>query len=324
MIQTVLFITVVALVVAHLLRPKVGERVEGFTNRELPTYQSHMGGPNADVVSLDGVTRLVPTITDRGDDAGPRIDPFKADTPGPATDHPSMSPDVEDDPRDLPWIASWSAADRYARRGKDCVPTHLEDGPDGTVIITTSKSCEDGLPHTREGDRIIIPDSLPLAMREETIRHEMVHIHQRRQPKEWLLFYRRNWSFEFHPSAPQGMPKALIDARRGNPDTWDFASGGPWPCWMNRWWPVPIYRSPQNPRLRDAVTVWWDAWKRETLEVAPCAWSAFFGNPAQNEHPHELSATMIVAEDTMSEAGRRLMNWWGSAAVLSVQNRKGQ
>lgn len=232
---------------------------------------------------------------------------------GPEGIHPSMSPDIEDDPRDLPWIASWSPSDQYARRGQNCVPTYTEVGPDGTTILTTSKTCEEGLPHTRVGDRIIIPDSVLFTDRASVIQHEMVHIYQRRYTKEWTDFYRRNWMFTLHTAPPKEMPKNLQEARRSNPDTWDPAMGGPWSCWMGRWWPVPIYRNPKTPTLRDAVTVWWDSWKQETLTCSPEGWATFFGNPAQDEHPHELAAVMITKEDTHCEAGRRLRQWWETA-----------
>jgi hypothetical protein len=220
----------------------------------------------------------------------------------------SVPPNEEDDVRDLPWIASWSPADKAARAGHICTPMHQEIGPDDTLILTVSKSCEAGMPHTRPGDRIIIPDSSPLPDRADVIAHELVHIYQRRNPEIWLDFYRRNWSFTFYDKPEASMPASVIGARRNNPDTW--SATGWWPCWQGRFWPVPVYTDPKNPKLRDCVTVWWDQWRREVLTVPPSAWSQFFGRPAQDEHPNEIAAVMIVAEDTQTEAGRRLLNWW--------------
>lgn len=281
MIQDALLIVVGALAVAHILRQTLyGKRTEAFVD-----LHPFVSTPEAEK---------------------------KEEEMGPDGIHPSMSPDTEDDPRDLPWIASWSPADQYARRGQNCVPTYTESGPDGTTILTT-KTCEEGLPHTRVGDRIVIPDSVLFTDRASIIQHEMVHIYQRRYPKEWSDFYRRNWMFTLHTTPPKEMPKNLQEARRSNPDTWDPIMGGPWSCWMGRWWPVPIYRNPKTPTLRDAVTVWWDSWKQETLTCAPDGWVAFFGTPAQDEHPHELAAVMIAKEDTQGEAGRRLHQWWETA-----------
>jgi hypothetical protein len=82
---------------------------------------------------------------------------------------------------------------------------------------------------------------------------------------------------------------------------------------------VPVYKNPQNPQLRDAVTVWYDGWRREAREFPPEAWIQFFGTPSQNEHPHELAAVMIVGEDTGSEAGRRLWSWWRNNKTFLLQ-----
>lgn len=224
--------------------------------------------------------------------------------------------DPEDDPRDIPWIASWSPADRSARYGQICVPTFIEDGPNGTTIQTVSKTCEAGMAHTRPGDRIIIPDSIPLPHRDQTIRHELIHIHQRRNPDAWRTFYRRAWSFQFAEAPPANLPAAVKEARRSNPDTWDPATGGPWAVWQGRYWPVPIYTDAKNPKLREARTVWWDDWRQEVLAFPPAEWSAFFGTPAQDEHPHELAATYLTADDRASEAGRRVGNWWTSTGQL--------
>lgn len=241
-------------------------------------------------------------------DAVEHFDPDVGFEVAPAADHSDMTPDeTEDDPRDIPWIASWSPVDQRARRGQNCNPTYSEIGPDGTMIYTTTKSCEDGMPHTR-GDRIYIPVTESSATRHDTIRHEMIHIYQRRNPDSWAKFYQRNWSFMLYDAPPTGIPKKILDARRSNPDTWTE----PWSCWMGRWWPIPVYRDVVNPRLRDADIVFWDSWRNQIFTEPPQAWYAFFGVPGQIEHPHELAATMIVAEDTRSEAGRRLMNWWAS------------
>jgi hypothetical protein len=225
-------------------------------------------------------------------------------TPIPPPPPPYDEPQ-EDDPRDLPWIASWTVADRFARKGQNCSVKYTEKGRDCT-IITTSRSCESGMPHTRAGDRIYIPDSVIEPFRAEILAHERIHLLQRRDPEGWATFYRRNWSFIFYPKPPASMPATVYEAKRGNPDTFEQ----PWPCWMGRYWPVPVYTNPQAPSLRECVTVWWDEHRQKVLTHPPDQWTAFFGQPSQDEHPHEIAAVMIVAGDTGSEAGRRLMNWW--------------
>jgi hypothetical protein len=77
---------------------------------------------------------------------------------------------------------------------------------------------------------------------------------------------------------------------------------------MNRWWVFAVYDDMQKPSLQNAHTVWWDSWKQQILQTPPDGWIAFFGTPSQDEHPHEIAATMLVSNDTASEAGRRLLN----------------
>jgi hypothetical protein len=287
-LQIALFLAMVGVAVAYVLRP-TGAEFEGF---------------------VDAVY----------DNQGAAV----MDTPSVLFSNPTAwaTPNDEiDNPLDLPWIASWSPADRRARAGENCAPLYVAAGPEGTTILTTSKSCEAGMAHTRPGDRIYMPDSIPLPLRESTLRHEMFHIYQRRQPDAWAQFYRRQWSFVLHDDPPASMPASVVEARRSNPDTWTPAStkGGTWPCWMGRYWPVPVYKSPQTPTLRDAVTVWWDEWRQEVLVQAPAAWTTFFGDPAQNEHPHEIAAVLLTAEDRSSEAGRRLLDWWNTTGFLAKE-----
>jgi hypothetical protein len=189
---------------------------------------------------------------------------------------------------------------------------YREAGPDGTFILTTPATCESGMAHTRPGDRIILPESIPVSAHEETVQHELIHVYQRRNPTLWLEFYRRQWSFLFYAEPPRDLPRAVREARRSNPDTWDPTSGGPWACWQGRYWPIPVYTNPAHPRLRDARVVWWDAQTRTVLQEAPAPWRQFFGRPTQEEHPHELAAVGITSGDSSSEAGRRLLSWWTS------------
>jgi hypothetical protein len=227
----------------------------------------------------------------------------------PATDKTEMTPD-----EDEAWFLSQTAADQRARRGQNCLPTYKQAGPFGTTIITTTKSCEDGMAHTRSGDRIYIPDNINTVMRSDTIRHELVHVYQRRDPEAWRRFYRRSWSYEIFTDPPASLPKDLIEGRRANPDTTDDM-GGPWACWLRRYWTIPIYKDNYNPRLRDTTVIFWDEWKKEALTAPPSDWTAFFGTPGQPEHPNEIAACLLVSEDTSSEAGRRLMTWWASQGL---------
>ena len=71
----------------------------------------------------------------------------------------------EDNALDLPWLASWSATDRTARKGQTCTVLSKEPGPANTTIEIVSSSCEAGMAHTQAGDRSIPPESLSAASR---------------------------------------------------------------------------------------------------------------------------------------------------------------
>jgi hypothetical protein len=320
MIQTLLTLAVVGILVAHLLTLFWSSKNEHFSDFVERKGMSRVG-PNTgeDPLNLNELANPQPFHPLAG---GPVLSPADS-TRKVATPYRDLQPDSQedlesdDDPRDLPWIASWSAADRFARQGQNCAVKYIKEDQDGTVIITTSKSCEAGMPHTRAGGRVCIPDSVPEALRADIIAHELIHVIQRRYPEAWATFYRRNWSFQFHKEPSRSMPASVREARRANPDTFEV----PWPCWMGRYWPVPVYTNPQAPSLRDARTVWWDEWQQKVLLEPPAAWTTFFGQPSQDEHPHEIAAVMIVAADTMTEAGRRLMNWWLSTGSLIKSDR---
>jgi hypothetical protein len=309
MIQHVLFLAIIGLAVAHLY--KSWTEVEGFDSVD-GLLNGLLDAQTADITSATGKD-----IFNRPSD---RIANVSYKTAGNHGD-PPMAPD-HDDPRDLPWIASWTPADRAARQGHTCIPKHEGIGVAETTIITTSHSCEGGMPHTRPGDRIIIPDSTLPTDRQDIINHELIHIFQARNADAWKRFYRQNWSFEVFREPPGSLPEGLRAAKRSNPDTWNPAAGGAWSCWKGRWWPLAVYTDPQHPKLREAKTVWWDTWKQTVLGDSPEGWSDFFGVVSQDEHPHEMAAVYIATEDQRSEAGRRLHQWWISQGQVLFHSLK--
>ena len=317
MIQTVLIMAIVGLIISHIWLNQKNQKTQKNQENQNEGFKSFFGIEGGDAVNTTELSNPQPYKPARPIKQAPYNDrPYTAymDFREGGTNEEDM---LEDDPRDLPWISTWSKADQFARRGNNCMPIFKVAGPDGTIIETTSKSCEAGMPHTRVGDRIIIPDSIPEPLKAEIIGHELIHIYQRRFPEPWRDFYRRSWSFELHDAPPAGMPASIIEARRSNPDALSWCS------WMGRFWPVAVYTSPKSPSLREAVTVWWDTWSNKILTDAPDAWTAFFGRPTQDEHPNEISAVKLVIDDYSTEAGRRLMSWWEtSGALLKAKNQK--
>jgi hypothetical protein len=199
--------------------------------------------------------------------------------------------------------------DTAARTGTHCgVLEVIKDAVlEDAVIEIVDDSCEDGLPHTVDADRIRMTRTVwDGNRRDDILRHERIHLLQRRDPMAWRQFYKEKWGYtDFSQTAPPGVSGGEEFAVRSNPDTAD----SPWACWGNRYWFVPVYRDPKKPRIRDAETRVWDA-RLQTWASAPREWVSFFCEgercPNQLEHPHEISAEIL--SDTIS--------WKTPAALL--------
>lgn len=328
MLATLLLMGIIALVMMRLyeaVRHTDHVTKEPFANEDSEQVTGEIYGPSA--AKLFGPAGATQNAVYPVDDANHIMDdrytattfrflgdtgpdhPMSESTITPSLIHPytpyeNYNPEY-DDPRDIPWLASLSPLDRKARDGNNCAAQGTEDLGDGITLITVSKSCEAGLPHTRAGDRIIMPDSIPESLQSEILKHERIHIYQRRDPSTWANFYRK-WNFTLHAEPPKTMPADIRESRRSNPDTFTK----PWACWQGRYWPVSTYDDILKPSLRKCTTVWWDETDHRLLTSPPPGWTTFFGTPSQDEHPHEISAVMLVAGNTSSEAGRLLMNWW--------------
>jgi len=194
---------------------------------------------------------------------------------------------------DYNWSESWSELDKKARKGAVCQPIttiHRKMGKISAHIWIVPDSCEQGLPHTRAVDVIAIPKNFPKARLALTLEHEKIHLYQRLHPDSWRKFYRIKWRCEIYKQPPVGMPKELIKMRRANPDTAD----APWVCFMNRHWPVAVYRSVTDLSLSKAPVKWWDQLDTSVNMRPPEAWTTFFGADVhQHEHPHEISAEFL-------------------------------
>ena len=212
---------------------------------------------------------------------------------------------------DYDWSSSWSELDRKARADAVCTPIttiYRKMGPISAYIWIVPDSCEQGLPHTRSIDVIAIPKSYPQDRLATTLEHEKIHLFQRMHPGAWRLFYRKGWNYELYTEPPAGMPSSLVKMRRANPDTAD----APWICWRGDYWAVPIYQSATDLSLRKAPVKWWRASDLSVSNKPPDDWLAFFGDDVhQHEHPHEISAEYLCAEEEpQTEAFRVLKNAW--------------
>ena len=156
---------------------------------------------------------------------------------------------------------------------------------DGTTIHIVNDTCSEGLPHTSNTNTIIMPlSSWNHERREDTLRHELVHIRQRRDSELWYEFYRTHWDY-VPTSLPPELSSGLI---RPNPDTEDK----PFMLWRGQWIFIPIYS--QDRSLRKATVRVYDIQTKSFTSIPP-EWTAFFSTGLhQYEHPNEISAEFLT------------------------------
>lgn len=157
----------------------------------------------------------------------------------------------------------------------------LKNGGNVDVVVL-DPSAEGGMPHTRAGPLICIPayhTSL-----EETMRHEMVHIQQRKEPALWKMkLGLEGWKAVSEAVIPEVWRRRC----RLNPDTFEAR----WFAWQGRYVPLPLFVREDKPDLRDIVVRWYDM-EEGIVQSTPSSFSKRYGQLAVSsmEHPYELWA----------------------------------
>jgi hypothetical protein len=185
-------------------------------------------------------------------------------------------------------------------RKSDCVVLEIIPYKDGTTINIVNDSCSEGLPHTTNANTIVMPlGAWNSTRREETLRHELVHIRQRRDSAAWFEFYRTEWNY-----VPIALPPELASIQISpNPDTADV----PYLLWRNKWLFLPIYRDDHS--LKNAIVRVYDIQAHKFTEVPP-EWTAFFSAGVhQFEHPHEISAEYLTSRRNC-DASKKLYDFF--------------
>lgn len=215
-----------------------------------------------------------------------------------------------DNATNLWWVSR--PLDRLARRSNSCgVLRHLEDMElEDCQIHIVEPTCESGLPHTSDANTIRLTETVwNSTTRESTLKHERIHILQRRYPAEWTRFYQEHWGYTLHNEPPQGISQEITERLRSNPDT----ATEPWCCWQNRYWFAPLYTDIHNPRLLGVDIRVWDDQEKRWISKSPEEWHCLFCGdgkcPHQWEHPHELAAELWTADAFDTPAGYSLKNF---------------
>ena len=156
----------------------------------------------------------------------------------------------------------------------------LLDPEDKVDIVILDPSAEGGMPHTRPG-LICLPAYYPESKLKETLRHELVHISQKRQATLWAARASlEGWE-------PYSKIPTWASRLRLNPDTFDTMY-----AWKGRYVPLPIYIREDKPLLKEIQVRWFDINEGIVNTSPPRSFTQMYGDlgAVQAEHPYELWA----------------------------------
>jgi len=166
-------------------------------------------------------------------------------------------------------------------------------------VVVVNSSADNGYPHTRPHSVICMPKSTILSMPSEelkdTLCHEAIHIHQRRNAELWRSVCKKDgWT----PIGTSKIPFEFLMRCRLNPDT--FLPQRFW-AWEEYNVPLPLFTREDKPTL-GAVQIKWLDMRNFTLYTdPPPSFVKRYGNPSQPEHPFELLAVELASKKLYSE-----------------------
>lgn len=158
-------------------------------------------------------------------------------------------------------------------------------GKDDISVVIMGPSTEAGMPHTRAGFVICLPVYYPEEKLESTLKHELVHIDQRRQAIRWS---QRLQAAGWTPVRESAIPEEWRRRCRLNPDTCQERF---W-AWETTWVPLAIYEREDAPSLREFDVFWYNLKTEEALRRPPPSFVKQYGDrsKSEQEHPYELYA----------------------------------
>lgn len=163
-------------------------------------------------------------------------------------------------------------------------------------VIILHASADNGFPHTRPNSLICMPSS---SIGDETalintLTHEAVHIHQRRNAELWSSACKKEgWM----PVPKARIPTEFADRCRLNPDT----MATPFWAWETYNVPLPLFVREDYPTLEGVSIKWLDLRNGALFGEPPSSFGARYGNPPQPEHPYELLAVEYAAAELQTE-----------------------
>lgn len=170
---------------------------------------------------------------------------------------------------------------------KVCVSIHqqLKLNPRNITYVILHPTADGGMPHTRGTDIVCIPAHFPLNKLIQTVRHEVVHMHQKQFPDSWKLILNAEGWKEIPESL---LPPEIVSRCRYNPDT----IAAPFWAYNNRYIPMPMFKREDKPSIHDVNIRWFDMLRNVILEKTPANLEQRYGMlpPFAWEHPYEIHA----------------------------------
>jgi hypothetical protein len=156
---------------------------------------------------------------------------------------------------------------------------------EGEIIVTMHPSADGGMPHTRPPATICLPAYFPESRLQETLKHERIHLDQRKRFSTWVRALEKGgWT----PVDEEDIPEEYIRRCRLNPDTcW-----APFWAWEGRYVPLPFFVREDKPDMKDISVRWYDRQTELLSSVIPLTLVKKYGSLQSSslEHPFELMA----------------------------------
>lgn len=150
-------------------------------------------------------------------------------------------------------------------------------------LVFLHPSADSGFPHTRPLNLICLPVGFGGQDVAETLLHEGFHVHQRKNPDDWMSYsIRQGW----WPIAASEIPERWRERVRLNPDT----LSQPFWTWEDRYIPLPLFVNEASPSLGGTEVRWMDKRTGTLLRSPPSSFQGRYGPIAQPEHPFETGA----------------------------------
>ena len=174
---------------------------------------------------------------------------------------------------------------------------HIDLLNDADVVVLHS-SADNGYPHTRPNEVVCMPENtitnIPTETLRNTLRHEAMHIHQRRYPSLWKnKCINDGWK----PIPTETIPKRFRDRCRINPDT---MYDTPFWAWQSYHVALPMFKDDKHISLGDVRIEWMDLRTNAIFHDPPRSFTETYGTPSQPEHPFEIYAVNYANEGLSS------------------------